>query len=102
MAGNIFSDPIQLFGFCFIIITMLIFLILALKVYRDYLINRSKPTLAFSLTFASWGLALIFLGLERFALSVLVEYGFSEQIGITFAYIAFFSVIPQTFLGGFL
>jgi len=46
MAGNIFSDPIQLFGFTFIILTMLIQLILALKVYRDYQINRSKPTLA--------------------------------------------------------
>jgi hypothetical protein len=88
MAGNIFTDPIQLFGFTFIIITMLIQLILALKVYRDYLMNRSKPTLAFSLTFAAWGFALIFLGLERFTLTVFAGNGFWHLIGISFAYIA--------------
>ena len=54
MAGNFFTDPIQLFGFTFIIVTMSIQLILALKVYRDYLMNRLKPTLAFSLTFTAF------------------------------------------------
>jgi len=70
MAGNVFTDPIQLFGFSFIIITMVILLILALKVYRDYFIYKSKPTLAFSITFFSWSFALAFLALERVALSV--------------------------------
>ncbi|MDD1779096.1 MAG: hypothetical protein LUQ65_13095 [Candidatus Helarchaeota archaeon] len=98
MAGTLFTDPVQLFGFIFIIITMLIYLILALKVYRDYLMNRSKPTLAFSLTFGAWGVALLFLGLERVALSELSEY-LGIIPGLTFAYIALvFSSLALVFI----
>jgi len=95
MAGDLFTDPVQLFGFSFIIITMIIQLMLALKVYRNYLMNRSKPTLSFSLTFCSWGLALMFLALERVALS---EVGIRD-FGITVAYVALvFSAIAVVFL----
>ncbi len=95
MAGNIINDPIQLFGFTFIIITLIIQLVLALKTYRNYMTNKSKPILSFSLTFCSWGLALLFLALERVALSILGNIVF----GITVAYIAlFFSALAVLFL----
>ena len=51
------------------------------------------------MTFASWGFALIFLGLERFALTVFVDDVFWHPLGIIFAYIALvFSTLALVFL----
>ncbi len=58
-------DALQLVGLIFIFITMSLLFYLAQKVYHQYRRNKSKATLAFCLTFISWGSALLFLGLER-------------------------------------
>jgi len=98
MAGNVFTDPLQLFGFSFVIATALLQLILAPKEYRVYLMNRSKPTLAISLTFFEWGFALIFLALERLVLTVFGD----TNLGYPCAYIAIvFSALAIIFLNLF-
>lgn len=91
MEGYLFTDPIQLLGFSFIIVAAVIQLILALKVYRDYFLYKSKPTLAFSLTFFAWSFALIFLALERVSLSFFQDTFFGypfTRIAVVFSILA--------------
>ncbi|NVM30261.1 MAG: hypothetical protein HWN65_15560 [Candidatus Helarchaeota archaeon] len=95
MIGYLFSDPVQILGFCFIILTFIVQFLLGQKLYRDYLGNKSRTTLMFSLTFLFWGSALFFLALERLLISGIED----DPTVILFAYIAvIFSVVAILFM----
>ena len=87
--GDLISEPIQLLGLGFILLTFVTQMVLGVKLYRTYRENKSRTTLTFSLTFISWGLALIFLTLERI---LITEIGLDDP-GIVFAYAALISSI---------
>lgn len=81
---SLFNDPIQVLGLVFILITFSTQMILGIKLYRDYLQTKSTTLRAFSLTFISWGLSLLFLTLERISLFEIEN----VTLGLVFAYIA--------------
>ncbi len=86
--GDLFTDPIQLMGLGFVILTFVTQFLLGIKLYHNYTENKSRTMLAFSLTFISWGFGLMFLTIERVALNLIETNSVFEPVGIFFGYSA--------------